>query len=206
MAGLSREQVRISRRLSLVLRHRPEAAGLTLDAQGWVPVADLLTALSISRADLDLVVAHNDKSRFAITVGADGVEWIRASQGHSRRVPVDLGLPAVYPPQVLFHGTPVGNVDAIRRDGLRAGSRHRVHLSVDVPTRAPSPGPRALPRPRVQSVLRPPGVRTHHAIPAADPDVEQCASVHLVESVRLTGETACSSKDEWDDGRLSRSW
>jgi putative RNA 2'-phosphotransferase len=131
---LSREQVRISGRLSLVLRHRPEAAGLTLDAQGWVPVADLLTALSISRADLDLVVAHNDKSRFAITVGADGVEWIRASQGHSRRVPVDLGLPAVYPPQVLFHGTPVGNVDAIRRDGLRAGSRHHVHLSVDVPT------------------------------------------------------------------------
>jgi putative RNA 2'-phosphotransferase len=109
----------ISRRLSLELRHRPEAAGLTLNAQGWVPVADLLTALSISRADLDLVVAHNDKSRFAITVGADGVEWIRASQGHSRRVPVDLGLPAVYPPQVLFHGTPVGNVDAIRRDGLR---------------------------------------------------------------------------------------
>ena len=145
MTDLSREQVRISRRLALVLRHRPETAGLTLDAQGWAPVVDVLTALSISRADLDVVVAHNDKSRFAVAVGADGIERIRASQGHSRRVPVDLGLPAADPPEVLFHGTPVDNIDAILRDGLRPGNRHHVHLSVDVPT-ALTVGRRRSPR------------------------------------------------------------
>jgi putative RNA 2'-phosphotransferase len=134
MTALSREQVRLSKRLSLVLRHRPEVAGLTLDPNGWVPVAELLAALRISRADLDAVVAGNDKSRFALAAGADGVERIRASQGHSRRVPVDLGLPAVTPPATLFHGTPRGNLASIMRDGLRSRSRHHVHLSPDVAT------------------------------------------------------------------------
>ncbi|BCY05045.1 RNA 2'-phosphotransferase [Actinoplanes sp. L3-i22] len=134
MTDLTRDQVRLSRRMSLVLRHRPEVAGLTLDANGWVPVADFLTALGISRTELDLVVANNDKSRFAVAAGDDGVERIRASQGHSRRVEVDLDLPPAEPPATLFHGTPRANLDSIRRDGLRPRSRHHVHLSVDVPT------------------------------------------------------------------------
>ena len=134
MTVLSRDQVRLSRRISMVLRHRPESAGLTLDANGWVPVADLLTALHLSRADLDLIVENNDKSRFAIARRADGADWIRASQGHSRRVAVDLDLPPADPPAVLFHGTPNGNLGAILREGLRPRSRHHVHLSTDVPT------------------------------------------------------------------------
>ncbi|AGL13658.1 RNA 2'-phosphotransferase [Actinoplanes sp. N902-109] len=132
--SLTKEEVRISRRMSMVLRHRPEAAGLTLDANGWVPVADLLAALGIGRDILDAVVSGNDKSRFAVATGADGVERIRASQGHSRRVAVDLGLTPAQPPAVLFHGTPRQNVPSIMRDGLRPGSRHHVHLSPDVAT------------------------------------------------------------------------
>jgi len=134
MTELTRGQVKVSRRISMVLRHRPESAGLTLDANGWVPVADLLGALGITRAELDLIVENNDKSRFAIARRDDGVEWIRASQGHSRRVEVDLGLPPAEPPALLFHGTPRDNLEAIRRDGLRPRSRHHVHLSKDVPT------------------------------------------------------------------------
>jgi putative RNA 2'-phosphotransferase len=82
MTGTSREHVRISRRMSLVLRHRPEVAGLTLDPHGWVPVDDLLAALGVDRATLDAVVA-DDKERFAVETGSDGVDRIRASQGHS---------------------------------------------------------------------------------------------------------------------------
>jgi putative RNA 2'-phosphotransferase len=134
MTVLTREQVRLSKRISLVLRHRPETAGLTLDANGWVPVADLLAALRISRAELDVVVAGNDKSRFAIAAGGDGVERIRANQGHSRRVHVDLDLPAAAPPATLFHGTSRNNLDSIMRDGLRPRSRNHVHLSLDIAT------------------------------------------------------------------------
>lgn len=118
----------------MVLRHRPESAGLTLDAQGWVPVADLLAALRISRATLDAIVAGNDKSRFAVATGPDGVDRVRASQGHSRRVDVDLGLPPAEPPAVLYHGTPRENVASIRAQGLRPRSRHHVHLSPDLET------------------------------------------------------------------------
>ncbi|MEV4346562.1 RNA 2'-phosphotransferase [Actinoplanes sp. NPDC049596] len=124
----------VSRRIAFLLRHRPETAGLTLDANGWVPVDDLLAVLPIDRAGLDAIVAGDEKSRYAIARRADGSEWIRANQGHSRRVEVDLGLEPATPPAVLFHGTPSRNRDAIRRDGLRPGSRHHVHLSPDVPT------------------------------------------------------------------------
>ncbi|GIF24776.1 putative RNA 2'-phosphotransferase [Actinoplanes tereljensis] len=123
-----------SRRISMVLRHRPESAGLTLDPNGWVPVTELLAALGLTRAELDVIVADNDKSRFAVARRADGTDWIRASQGHSRRVDVDLDLPPAEPPAVLFHGTPAANAVAIRRDGLRSRDRHHVHLSLDVAT------------------------------------------------------------------------
>ena len=68
--------------MSLALRHRPDRFGLTPDSAGWVPVADLLAALRVSRSALDEVVAGNDKQRFAVERGTDGVDRVRASQGH----------------------------------------------------------------------------------------------------------------------------
>ncbi|MGR6320490.1 RNA 2'-phosphotransferase [Micromonospora soli] len=127
-----RDLVRVSKRMSLALRHRPDRFGLTLDGAGWVSVADLLAALGITRADLDAVVAGNDKRRFAVAHGADGVDRIRASQGHS--IPVDLGLAPASPPELLFHGTSDSALPAIRVEGLRRGRRHHVHLSPDVAT------------------------------------------------------------------------
>ncbi|MEV6242105.1 RNA 2'-phosphotransferase [Lentzea sp. NPDC051838] len=116
--------IRLSKRMSKALRHKPERVGLTLDPSGWVPVADLLSALGVSEEELREVVARNDKQRFTI----DG-DRIRANQGHS--VEVDLGLPTATPPDTLFHGTVAQYLDDIMRDGLRPMSRHDVHLSPD---------------------------------------------------------------------------
>ncbi|MEV0430260.1 RNA 2'-phosphotransferase [Micromonospora sp. NPDC050495] len=127
-----RDLVRVSKRMSLALRHRPDRFGLVLDRAGWVPVADLLAALRIGRAELDAVVAGNDKQRFAVIRGADGVDRIRASQGHS--VPVELGLAPAVPPDRLYHGTSESVLPAIRAEGLHRGRRHHVHLSPDVAT------------------------------------------------------------------------
>lgn len=124
--------VKLSKRMSKALRHDPARAGLTLEPGGWVPVADLVAALGVDRADVDTVVANNDKLRFSIVRGPDGVERIRASQGHS--VPVDLGLVPVEPPERLYHGTNADAVPSIRETGLNRGGRHHVHLSVDEPT------------------------------------------------------------------------
>jgi putative RNA 2'-phosphotransferase len=126
--------VRTSKRLSYVLRHRPASIGITLDAAGWVAVEELLPALAahglrLSRADLDAVVAGNDKQRFAYD---ETGTRIRASQGHS--VAVDLGYEVAVPPAELFHGTVDRFLPAILAEGLRPGRRHAVHLSPDVAT------------------------------------------------------------------------
>lgn len=124
-----RRLVKISKYLAKHLRHRPERIGLTLTADGWADVDDLLAAarghgFPITRAELEHVVAANDKRRYAY----DG-HRIRASQGHS--VPVELGLPRSAPPDVLYHGTVRTALDAIMAEGLRPMGRHAVHLSAD---------------------------------------------------------------------------
>jgi putative RNA 2'-phosphotransferase len=131
----------LSKFLSLVLRHKPEEVGLALDPAGWVDVDVLLAAISrhgdpISRADLDRIVATNDKKRFAFS---DDGRRIRASQGHS--VEVELGYEPIVPPELLYHGTPERFVPSIRAQGLLKGQRHHVHLS-DNPTTATAVGQR----------------------------------------------------------------
>lgn len=136
--------VEISKFLSYVLRHRPDAIGLTLDREGFVGVEDLLAALAragraIDRATLEEIVATSPKQRFAI-VG----DRIRANQGHS--IAVDLALPPAVPPDRLFHGTVERFLAAIERDGLVRGQRTHVHLSADLETArnvAARRGPRA---------------------------------------------------------------
>jgi putative RNA 2'-phosphotransferase len=126
--------VKVSKYLSKHLRHEPERLGLTLESGGWVRVEELLAACTahrfpVSRAELDEVVARNDKQRFSFDPTGN---LIRANQGHS--VEVDLELEQVEPPAVLYHGTPAGNVEVILRTGLAKMARHHVHLSADVET------------------------------------------------------------------------
>ena len=89
----------------------------------------MLRGRRLTREELELLVADNDKSRFSIS--SDGLR-IRAAQGHS--VPVDLQLEPETPPDTLFHGTPRSNLDQIFTDGLVAGKRQQVHLSPDIET------------------------------------------------------------------------
>ena len=124
----------LSKLLSYVLRHDPGRFGLSLGAGGWVSIDDLLVRCRehgrpITREQLDHLVATNSKRRFAIS--EDGT-MIRASQGHS--VAVDLGLAALEPPEVLYHGTVAPSLPAIRAEGLRKMERQHVHLSPDPET------------------------------------------------------------------------
>ncbi|MEM9218344.1 MAG: RNA 2'-phosphotransferase [Cyanobacteria bacterium P01_F01_bin.150] len=123
-----------SKFLSLVLRHQPEKIGLTLDAQGWADVDELLAlstqhGVALSRDRLIQVVETNDKQRFAFN--GDRTR-IRANQGHS--ISVDLALEPQTPPDILFHGTATRFLDSIQAKGLISGSRQHVHLSADKDT------------------------------------------------------------------------
>lgn len=124
----------ISKFLSYILRHDPGSIGLALDPQGWADVETLIgkanaAGRGLDRATIETVVATSDKKRF--TLSEDG-RRIRAAQGHS--VPVDLALDPVAPPERLFHGTATRFLDAIMAEGLRPGSRQKVHLSADEAT------------------------------------------------------------------------
>jgi len=122
---------KISKFLSLVLRHEPEKIGLKLDAEGWTSVSDLLCRLtvegrSITLEELQTVVVMNDKQRFSFS---DDRTLIRANQGHS--VQVRLGYEPLSPPALLYHGTAERFLASIARQGLLKGQRHHVHLSED---------------------------------------------------------------------------
>lgn len=124
----------LSKWLSYVLRHNSDGAGVALDSAGWTGVDDLLEAAQkhghgMKRKELEEVVATSDKQRFAFN---EDRTRIRANQGHT--VPVDLQLPAMTPPAVLYHGTPTRFVESILRNGLRPQQRHHVHLSTEIRT------------------------------------------------------------------------
>ena len=130
----NRRLVKISKYLSKHLRHQPQRLGLELAPGGWVEIDRLLHAcrghhFPITRAELEEVVACNDKQRFAID---EKTEMIRANQGHS--IDVDLGLAPADPPPVLYHGTGQKRISAIREKGLNRMGRHHVHLSRDAQT------------------------------------------------------------------------
>ncbi|WP_394686657.1 RNA 2'-phosphotransferase [uncultured Xanthomonas sp.] len=132
---MSKQHTDISKFLSFVLRHEPQAAGITLDSEGWAEVDALIAggAQSGRTLDADLiraVVDSSDKKRFALS--EDG-RRIRAVQGHSTES-VAIQYEAKMPPEFLYHGTATRFLDAILAEGLRAGQRHHVHLSQDIAT------------------------------------------------------------------------
>lgn len=126
--------IRISKFLSLVLRHEPESIGLELDENGWTGVLSLISKVGrkfpgFNMATLEEVVAKNNKQRFAFN---EDKTRIRANQGHS--VKVDLDYDPVEPPEFLYHGTVGRYIRDIQKTGLQKMSRHHVHLSKDLET------------------------------------------------------------------------
>ena len=122
-----------SKYLSLILRHRPEAAGITLDGHGWANVEELIAGVRKSRPfdreTLEKIVASDEKQRYSFN---EGHTLIRANQGHS--VPVDVELPVMEPPEVLYHGTGEKYAASIDAQGLLPQRRLYVHLSGDEDT------------------------------------------------------------------------
>lgn len=123
--------VRISKLMSLILRHKPEQFGITLDPEGYASIDDIVRAVRESIPDANVddlrgVVARiePDKARFTIE-GSD----IRANYGHSLRDRIEQ--PRVMPPEMLLHGTSEIVVGDIRRDGIRPMRRQYVHLTTN---------------------------------------------------------------------------
>ena len=124
---------RTSRFISLILRHKPEEIGITLDEHGWADVTQLINGVNkthpLTMALLEEIVRTDEKGRYSFN---EDHTLIRANQGHS--IPVDVELPQRNPPSVLWHGTGKKYATSIRKEGLLPKSRLYVHLSVDTET------------------------------------------------------------------------
>lgn len=119
--------------ISLILRHKPEVIGISLDEHGWADVDDLLAGIQqtrpFSKEDLEEIVKTDSKQRYSFN---EDKTLIRANQGHS--IPVDVELEEKMPPKVLYHGSAEKYVSFIEQEGLIPKSRLYVHLSKDIDT------------------------------------------------------------------------
>lgn len=122
-----------SRFLALVLRHKPDEAGVSLDEHGWANVDELVAGMAarfpFTHEMLEEIVATDSKGRYSFD---ESHKFIRANQGHS--VNVDVELEQGEPPAVLYHGTAKRFLDSIMSQGLLPKGRLYVHLSPDKDT------------------------------------------------------------------------
>jgi putative RNA 2'-phosphotransferase len=123
----------ISKYMSLILRHKPETIGISLDEHGWVDVDELIMGIAktheFNMDILEEIVYSDNKQRYSFN---EDKTLIRANQGHS--IPVDVELDEMEPPIELWHGTGAKYVDSIDTQGLIPKSRLYVHLSEDIDT------------------------------------------------------------------------
>ena len=122
-----------SKFIALILRHKPEAIGISLDEHGWASVPELIAGISRTQpfdmTMLEQIVREDNKQRYSFN---EDKTLIRANQGHS--IPVDVELPEIQPPEKLYHGTGMKYVASIDAQGLIPKSRLYVHLSADMET------------------------------------------------------------------------
>lgn len=124
---------KISKYISLILRHKPEVIGIQLDANGWANVEALLAGIGrkypIDFEVLEEIVRTDNKQRYSFN---EDKTKIRANQGHS--IQVDVELSVTEPPEILYHGTAERFSASIEAKGLLPQNRLYVHLSPDMET------------------------------------------------------------------------
>ena len=121
---------RISKLISLMLRHRPDEFGLEIDAYGFVPLDQVLQAVQeryeeVVEEDILTLLNAPDQRRFELTENG-----VRALYGHSFYVEMD-GEP-MEPPERLYMGTTAIAANRFSRDGVSPGDRNYVHLSLSL--------------------------------------------------------------------------
>lgn len=123
------ENKKVGKYIAKLLRHDPD--DLDMDNEGYVFVQELLKKVNISKIELDLIVETNDKKRFAYN---EDQTKIRASQGHSKSIEIEIEMKESDRIDFLYHGTSSKNLNSILKIGLHSGNRKHVHLSKDIET------------------------------------------------------------------------
>lgn len=141
--------VRISKALTQILRHRAVDLGLTIRPDGYVLIQEVLDCKSLGKfgatvQDVEQITLDSDKRRFEI-MSDQSAMFIRAVQGHSIKIVQDEELMRQLSPDdpdlpiACVHGTYKRHVQAILGKGLVAGGklgntfRNHVHFAPYAP-------------------------------------------------------------------------
>lgn len=136
MQRSKKDLIGLSKFLSLLLRHKPELLDLEMNDRGFIRLKELVRTIPrnsrwhwVKDGDLERVIREDPKGRFEVKEkGAE--KYVRATYGHSARLPVSIDYPEQKPVQKsLYHGTKKRNVEAILQEGLKPKSRKYVHLT-----------------------------------------------------------------------------
>lgn len=151
---------RISKLLSLILRHRPDEFGLNMDEYGFIPLDEVVESVqqrydAVAEDDVRDLIGTSRQHRFEI-VG----DKVRALYGHSFFVKMD-GEP-MEAPEHLFLCVDVEQGKRMKAEGIRSEDRFYLHLS---PTREVAES-------RAGSVDAPCVVEVRAAAAAAEADVK----------------------------------
>uniref|UniRef100_A0A6V7M7R2 2'-phosphotransferase n=1 Tax=Bracon brevicornis TaxID=1563983 RepID=A0A6V7M7R2_9HYME len=125
-----RNDIKISKKLSYLLRHGAVYENLKIDADGYILLSELLHHLpNCSLADIQRIVDNDSKRRYTLKDNT----WIKANQGHSIVHVNQLNLtPVVNPNFSIIHGTYFRNWISIKRQGLSRMNRNHIHFSKDL--------------------------------------------------------------------------
>ena len=119
---------RISKLLSLMLRHRPDEFGLDMDEYGYIPLDEVVEAIQqryseVTEENVTDLVDQSNPQRFEIVE-----DYIRALYGHSFYLEIDDE--PIDPPEKLFMGTTSKEAALMPEEGLRPVDRFYIHLSL----------------------------------------------------------------------------
>lgn len=134
--------VRLSKKLSAILRHKAVSLGLAMTPDGYVAVPDLLQLDIFRGTNVDTlreIVTNCEKQRFKLKEDESGVLYIRANQGHSvaildaDQLLTRLETDTLASMPTVIHGTTQQAWETIRKEGLSRMGRTHIHFATGLP-------------------------------------------------------------------------
>ena len=139
-AARSEADIKLSKRMSRILRHRAPQLGISMRSDGYVYLEEMLRHSSfhgVLMDDIIRIVANCEKQRFQL--GEDGGRsMIRAAQGHTIKGLIrdeELLTRIENPADVPFcvHGTMQRFLPSIMANGLNKMGRNHIHFAAGMP-------------------------------------------------------------------------
>ncbi|XP_034951434.1 tRNA 2'-phosphotransferase 1 [Chelonus insularis] len=128
--------IKLSKKLAYLLRHGAKNFNLSINADGYVPIAEIISIFKeFSEENIERIVKKDSKKRYSLKI-EEGILKIKANQGHSIDTVNQLNLKPIDNPNFsIIHGTYFENWQSIKKQGLSRMKRNHIHFAKDLNTK-----------------------------------------------------------------------